>query len=125
MQGAINRAQGKARQNTVDSSHSKDNENVRTLARRLQKSKHVDESTLLWQRVLQKNPKDTEAMNELGSACGRFEEGLQWFRRVLNVRPDFHAAKTNAGVALRHLGRLEEAVLALRDAVASNPDDEI
>jgi tetratricopeptide (TPR) repeat protein len=128
MQGAIGKIRGEPPQISMDASCSNNNEDARARARRLNKNKQFDEAALLWRQLLQKNPKDAEAMNELGGVCthaGRFEEGLQWFRRTLEIRPDFTAAKINAGVALRHLGRLEEAVSSLRDAVTSNPDEAV
>ncbi len=128
MLGAFGNVRGEPAQIGADTLPSHANEDGRARARRLQKNKQFDEAAQLWRQLLHKNPKDAEAMNELGSACthaGRFEEGLQWFRRTLEIRPDFTAAKTNAGVALRHMGRLEESVSSLREAVASNPDDAV
>jgi tetratricopeptide (TPR) repeat protein len=126
MQRAFGKAPGESLEAPMDAPLSNDNEAVIGRARRLLQDKKFEESARVWRELIQKNPKDAESMNELGSAlthAGRFEEGLQWFRRSLEIRPDLNAAKVNAGVALRHLNRPEEAVSSLRDAVASNPDD--
>ena len=101
---------------------------VRERARELEKSRDFYASAHIWQQFIQGNPKDAEAMNELGVVLnhgGRFEEALQWSRRALDIRSDLITAKTNAGVALRHLNRLEEARSSLNDAATSNPNDAV
>ena len=126
MQGAFGQAQGEPREIAIDVSFLNDNEDVRVRARRLQRERKFEESAHAWRQLIQKNPKDAEAMNELGNALthtGRFEEGLQWFRRALEIQPNFSAAKANLGAALRHLGQFEEALYSLKDAIGSSPDD--
>jgi Flp pilus assembly protein TadD len=101
---------------------SNDNEDLRASALRLQKQKNFEGAAQTWRQLIQKNPKDAEAMNELGSALsclGRFEEGLQWFRRALQLKPNLRGAETNAGVALRHLGRFDEAISLLKTATGT------
>jgi tetratricopeptide (TPR) repeat protein len=103
-------------------------EGLATRARRLKKDRKFEESARIWRELVQSNPKDAQAMNELGSAlacAGRFEEALQWSQRALGIWPDFTAAQINVGVALRSLGRSEEAISNLTRAIASCPDDAV
>src|SRR5262245_28837736 len=87
------------------------NEGLATRARQLRKEKKFHESAHLWRELVQTNPKDAQAMNELGSVLvedGRFRESLQWFQRALGIRPDLTDAQINVGVALCRLGRFDE-----------------
>src|SRR6187549_952369 len=82
------------------------NEGLANRARQLRKEKKFHESALLWRELVQTNPKDAQAMNELGGVlveAGRFQEGLQWFQRTLGIRPDLMGAQINVGVALCRL----------------------
>ena len=92
----------------------------------ISKGNKIRSSAHAWRRLIQNNPNDAEAMNELGDALaqtGRIEEGLQWFRRALEIQPNLSTAKANLGAALRHLGQFEEALYSLKDAIGSSPDD--
>ena len=82
----------------------------------------------MWHDFIQKHPEDADAINELGTVhicAGKFEEGLNCFRRALGIRPDFISAKTNVGVALRYLNRPEEAVAQFEDVASITPDDAV
>ena len=102
-------------------------EGLATWARLLKKDRNFNEFARIWWEPVQTNPKDAQAINELGSAlacAGRFEEALQWFQRALGIQPDFSAAQINVGIALRNLGRSEGAI-STTQAIASCPDDAI
>lgn len=50
-------------------------------------------------------------------SAGKYEEALQAFQRELQSQPDSIRALTNLGCTLHRLGRNEEAVAALRQAI--------
>jgi tetratricopeptide (TPR) repeat protein len=104
-----------------------DDESVRSRARLLRDRKNFDGAAQVLQQLIQRQPENAEAMNELGAVllcAGRFEESLNWFRRALGIYP-LVSAKTNIGLALRHLNRLDEAISSFRQVVESTPDDAI
>lgn len=113
-------AKEQAPSSTIDS--------VRSQASRLEESKNYKAAVQVWQEFIRQHPEDAEAINELGIALvclGRFEEGLDCFRRALLIRPDLISAKTNAGVALRHLDKIKEAISQFQEVVEATPDDAI
>jgi TolB-like protein/class 3 adenylate cyclase len=77
--------------------------------------------------ALRISPRDTVAFHWLttaGSAnlfLGRDEEAVDWLRRSIDANRNYPAAHFNLAVALVHLGRLEEARAAARDALATLP----
>ena len=128
MQRAFDQVETEPRELVPDLSLSNDNAHDAASARRWQRENKFEESAHAWRRLIQSNPKDAEAMNELGvtlTKAGRFEEGLQWFRRASEIQPDLVAAKVNIGVALRHLGRFDEALSSLKAAIGSTPQDAV
>src|SRR5246127_3402971 len=104
MQRAIGQEQSEANRVAIHS------EGLANRARQLRKEKKFHESACIWRELVHTNPKDAQAMNELGGVlveAGRFQESLQWFQRALGIRPDLTGAQINAGVALSRLGRFD------------------
>jgi protein O-mannosyl-transferase len=54
---------------------------------------------------------------------GRWDQAIDYYRRVLQVRPDFPQALNDLGVALQHQGRLEEAGAQFAAVMALDPRD--
>jgi serine/threonine-protein kinase len=54
--------------------------------------------------------------HEYGSAAGRFRE-------VIRLQPDYAYAHTSLGIALRHQGKVVEAVAEQREAIRIEPDN--
>jgi len=80
----------------------------------------------LWQQFVEANPRDAEALNELGAALfrdGQTEEAIRQFRHAITIRKDFTSAKMNLGVALRQLGHLDEAISLFKAVLAAAPDN--
>jgi tetratricopeptide (TPR) repeat protein len=103
-------------------------ESVRARALLLESRKEFVEVARCWHTFLEQHPKHAEAANELGGVflrMERFEDGLRWFRRALEIRPGLTPAKIGAGIALRELRRFEEAATRFREVLASTPDDAI
>ncbi len=64
--------------------------------------------------------------NAIGAACcnaGRLQEAADYYRRALNLQPDYPEARANLGDVLARLGRSADALMLLRQAVAARPDD--
>jgi tetratricopeptide (TPR) repeat protein len=54
---------------------------------------------------------------------GRHDEALAFYEKALALKPDFHEAETNRGVALCDLGRYREARLGYARVLAAKADD--
>ena len=50
------------------------------------------------------------------------DEAMDSFTKALELRPDYHAAKTGKGIVLLRKGDLKAAETTLRDALVLNPD---
>ena len=57
------------------------------------------------------------AKNFLGS----WEQGVGWFRRAIEANRNYPSSHFGLGAALAHLGRFEEAHLAVKAGLALNP----
>lgn len=55
---------------------------------------------------------------------GRFQEALQVFEEVIRQKPESVEALNNAGVTYLELGRIEEAIEALRKSLEINPGNQ-
>jgi predicted O-linked N-acetylglucosamine transferase (SPINDLY family) len=54
--------------------------------------------------------------------AGQFEAAVDWYRRAVEIQPNFPQALNNLGIALKDLRRFEEALIAYREALALRPD---
>jgi TolB-like protein/class 3 adenylate cyclase len=78
--------------------------------------------------ALRISPRDTLAfhwMTIAGNAnlfLGRHEEAVDWLRRSIDANRNYPTAPLLLAAALAHLGRLDEARAAARDALAMLPD---
>jgi Flp pilus assembly protein TadD len=50
------------------------------------------------------------------------EEAIASYDKALEIKPDFHEAWNNRGIALGNLGRWEEAIASLDKALEIKPD---
>jgi tetratricopeptide (TPR) repeat protein len=91
-------------------------------------AKHLvayDDEMQLWREVLQEEPNNFIAHNNLGRLllnAGRLPEVITELQLSLAQKPDYYFAYNNLGVALYRLGRYPEAIEALEDALRLNPD---
>ncbi|MEE9615097.1 MAG: tetratricopeptide repeat protein [Thermodesulfobacteriota bacterium] len=84
-----------------------------------------ENDSALWEDVVRKSPEKARGYNNLGSSyldSGRTEEGLEEFKRAVELKPDFPEAYNGFGVIYSELGRPEEAIVALKRAVELRPD---
>ena len=54
-------------------------------------------------------------------AQGKLKESIQFYRKVMAIRPD-HSACNNLGFALKDYGKLDEAIECFNKAIAAKPD---
>jgi len=84
----------------------------------------------LWSDVVSKSPRKARAHMNLGHAyaeAGKYERGLEHYDRALELTEEPSVRREdilrNKGVALFQLGRLDEAVAVLREALVLAPFD--
>jgi len=85
-----------------------------------------EEALTLAQTAVELDPLSLAAIQGVGSALvalGRFDEGLAWFERGLEIDPD-HAETYNSVAAYHWMvtGRLDEAMVSLRKGLAIDPN---
>jgi len=84
----------------------------------------LPEAAALYQQVLQRAPRDPDALHLFGVLMhqgGQHETGRQFVEGALQItseRPEFHS---NLGQILKALGKQEEAEAAYRNALAKSP----
>jgi protein O-GlcNAc transferase len=111
-----------------DASRSPDG-SVELLARGVafQKKGEVAEAERCYLQILTIDPHNADALNLLGAvAYGRaeHENALEYFESALALAPDSAPYQENVGLALGDLGRLDEALAALRRASTLDPGSE-
>ena len=81
---------------------------------------------VLWSDVVSKSPHNYRAHYNLGNVMqrrGQFHESQAYYRKAIELYPDFAVAHENLGLALEEEGRLSEAYRHLEKAVHLNPRD--
>jgi tetratricopeptide (TPR) repeat protein len=84
-----------------------------------------EEAVRLLTRVVQLQPNNAEAHNDLGNALrdqGRLNEAAAALSRAVALKPELALAHANLGNVLRDLGRVDEAVDAYHRAIRIKPD---
>ncbi len=83
-----------------------------------------DEAIAQFQKLLETNPDDANAHNNLGAAlvaCGRVDEAIVEYRKALALNPREIKAYSNLGVALVQNGQLDEGIAQYRKALEIDP----
>jgi len=86
----------------------------------------LDRAVQTCRKALELNPKNTEALRNLGAALtkqGRAAEAVEPYRAALKLDPELFEAHFALGMLLLHLGRNPEAVESLEEAVRLHPAD--
>ena len=79
-----------------------------------------------YQKVLQLNPKHTDALNNLGMVFydqGEFALAIDNYQRAVKIEPGFSDAHYNLGNAFKQAGELKKAIDSYRASLALNPND--
>jgi Flp pilus assembly protein TadD len=79
-----------------------------------------------YQRVLQDDPMNADALHLLGVLLGQSGDtkaGVSLINQAVEVRPNFPQAFSNLGLLLQNAGEIDQAILAYSRAVRLNPSD--
>jgi tetratricopeptide (TPR) repeat protein len=82
-------------------------------------------SEMLWTRTLASTTENPIAHNNLAAALagrGEVEEALAQYRKALEIKPDYAAARVGLGSTLAGRGEVEEALAQYRKALEIKPD---
>ncbi len=94
-------------------------------ARRLADSGRILEAEQAFLAILRDAPRETDALNFVAICAherGRYAQALALLERARGVRADDPVTLTNLGVTHAALGRLDQAIEALRAALKLAPD---
>ncbi|MCW6038714.1 tetratricopeptide repeat protein [Spirulina subsalsa FACHB-351] len=83
------------------------------------------EAERVFRRVLQVEPNDAAAHNNLGLALynqGKLEEAIASYQRAIQLDPNYGAAHYNLGNALRNQGQVAEMIAAYQQAIQVDPN---
>lgn len=97
-----------------------------TRAERHDAAGHLDEAVQDYEYVLARHPEIPHAHNNLGSLylrLGRIEDGLKGFQQAIDLGLREPQILKNLGITLFVQNRNEQAISALREYLASQPDD--
>ena len=86
----------------------------------------VDDTIKNYQKVLELNPKHTDAYNNLGMAFyeqGKFAEAAESYQKAVELEPSFANAHYNLGNAFKQIGDLKKAIESYRSSLAINSND--
>lgn len=75
---------------------------------------------------VEKDPKDVEAMAALGNAnlaLKRFDHAKDWYERALKVDPARTEIRMDLAIALRFLGKTDDAIAELNRVLAKDPQN--
>jgi Tfp pilus assembly protein PilF len=89
-----------------------------------QRSGDFEQALLQYQKVLQHDPLNVEAHNNLGILYqdkGLYEDAAREFQRVLAINPSYVTAHLNLSAAYLQLGRPDAAAAQARAALATDP----
>ena len=93
---------------------------------RAQQSGKLDEAAAAYRQVLETDPKDGDALNNLGiilAQKGDFSAASECLARALEVRPDSSETLGNLANLYVKLGKIDEAADAYRKALDRNPQN--
>lgn len=83
-----------------------------------------DEEIRLAKTILEKDPRNLEALIDLGNAyfdTDRYQEAIDIYSRALTIDPKNSDVRTDMGIMYRKLGQFDKAVEAFRQAAQDQP----
>ncbi len=89
--------------------------------------KKYEEALEAFNKAIEINPKDDNALSSKGAmlgTLGRHEEALEAFNKAIEINPKNDDALSNKGIALGYLGRHEEALEAYNKAIEIKPKND-
>ena len=100
-------------------------QNLLQQALTLHQQARLPEAAALYQQVLQRNPREPDALHLFGVLMhqgGQHETGRQLVEAALQIAPGRADFLSNLGQILKALGKLDEAEAAYRQALAKSPN---
>jgi tetratricopeptide (TPR) repeat protein len=88
----------------------------------------TDEAAEHYQRTIDLNPENIDALNNMGvlmQGLGRWRDAADYFRRTISLDSNHPDAHANLGAALMSMGDFEEAISVSRRALKINPRKEV
>lgn len=89
-----------------------------------QSGRYAD-ATGWYQKVLEIQPENTDALNNLGGvfqARGKLDEAIACYKKATSINPDSAEAHYNLGNALKEQGELDKAVASYQKAISIKPE---
>ena len=86
---------------------------------------NIPEASKCYQYCINQGFNDHRIFSNYGAislGLGKLEEAEKWFRKAIEIKPDFEDAHYNLGNTLRDLGKLHEAELSTRKAIELDPN---
>jgi cytochrome c-type biogenesis protein CcmH/NrfG len=84
----------------------------------------LTEQIVVYKLRVDKDPKDVEALAGMGNAnyaLRRFDHAQVWFERALKIDPNRHATRMDLALALRNMGKSDEAITELKRVLTKEP----
>lgn len=81
-----------------------------------------------WYDVTQKSPKNGRGLMNYGltkMAKGHYVEALDYFKRALNINPNYHTLHINLGILYSAMKKSKEAEQYFNSAIALKPNDDL
>ena len=92
----------------------------------LKKKGRIKEALIINQKTVEINPKDVEALYNLGNTFKelyRLEEARTNYKIVIKLKPEHFGAHNNLGIVLKELGELEDAEISFKSLVKLKPNN--
>ena len=89
-------------------------------ALQLHQSGKLRDAEAAYRSIIAKNPRHVDANNLLGLLCiqtQRFALAIKWIETALQEKPDDPQAHYNLGIALKDVGRLDDAAIHFQQCV--------
>ena len=86
-----------------------------------------EEAIIYFQKVVDLNPEDDRAYNNIGLAfnnMGKYEEAIRNYQKAIDLNPKNDGVFNNLGNALDEMGKYEEAIENYQKAVDLNPKND-
>jgi Flp pilus assembly protein TadD len=85
----------------------------------------MSEALALNKKVIEIDPKDTEAHYNLGNTLkelNKFEDAEESYKKAIKLKPDYAEAHNNLGITLKELTKFEDAEIYFRTVITLRPD---
>ena len=89
------------------------------------KKGNFKEAERLYKIVLETNPKQLDATNNLGIVLEnqrKFDEAETFYKKAIELKPDFAEVYCNLGNMFQKLNRLDEAEIKIKESIKLNPN---